>query len=137
MEPAARRRLTPTEGRKFAFTLAAGFAAIAALLAWRDQAMPAKVLTGIAVAAALAGLIAPARLGPVSRAWMALGRALSRITSPVFFTLIYMVVVAPIGLLRRTFGKSPLARDRDASSYWVRREPLDAAARRSSLERQF
>ena len=137
MEPATRRRLTPGEGRKFAFTLAAGFAAIAALLAWRDQAMPAKVLSGFAVAAALAGMIAPTRLGPVSRAWMTFGQALSRITSPVFFTLIYMVVVAPIGLLRRTFGKSPLARDRDASTYWIRREPLDAAAKRSSLERQF
>ena len=137
MEPTPRRRLTPAEGRKFAFTLALGFGLLGGLLAWREHAMPAKVLAGLAIAAVAMGVIAPATLGPVSRAWMAFGQALSRITSPVFFTLIYMVVVAPIGLIRRTFGKSPLARDRDASSFWIRRQAPDAAARRASLERQF
>ena len=137
MEPTTHRRLTAAEGRKFAFTLAFGFAAVAALLWWRDKPTASNLLFGIAGIAVFGGLVAPTSLGPVSRAWAAFGTALSRVTSPVFFTLIYMVVVAPIGLLRRTFGKSPLARDRSASSFWVQRQSPDAAARRSSLERQF
>jgi hypothetical protein len=137
MEPTTHRRLTAAEGRKFAFTLAFGFGAIAALVWWRGNESVSGLFAGVAVVAFLAGLVAPTHLGPISRAWAAFGAALSRVTSPVFFTLIYMVVVAPIGLVRRTFGKSPLARDRDASSFWIRRQAPDAAVQRASLERQF
>ena len=137
MEPTTHRGLTAAEGRKFAFTLGLGFAALGALFLWRGRASVSLVLSGIAILSGVLGLAAPTRLGPVSRGWAAFGAALSRITSPVFFTLIYMVVVAPIGLVRRTVGRSPLARDPKAPSYWIRRTPVDAAARRTDLERQF
>jgi hypothetical protein len=130
-------RLSASEGRKFAFTLAFGFGAIAALFAWRDRPTPATVLLGVATLVLAAGLVVPSRLGPLSRAWTALGAALSRVTSPLFFTLIYMVLVTPIGFLRRNFGRSPLVRASDASSYWVRRPPVDPATQRSAMERQF
>ena len=137
MEPASHRRLTAAEGRKFSVTVAFGFATLAALLLWRSSPVASLTLSLIAILVAVAGLAAPTRLGPVSRAWTAFGAALSRVSSPVFFTLIYMVVVAPIGLIRRTFGRSPLARDANARSYWIRRPAIDAAARRAGLERQF
>jgi len=137
MEPTAHRRLTAPEGRKFAFTVGMGFAALGALLLWRGRPAISLALASIAILCAVLGLAMPTRLGPVSRGWEAFGKALSRITSPVFFTLIYMVVVAPIGLVRRTVGRSPLARDPKARSYWIRRTPVDAAAGRSGLERQF
>ncbi len=137
MEPTAHRRLTAAEGRKFAFTLGMGFAAFGALFLWRGRPTVSLVLASVAILCAVLGLAMPTRLGPISRGWAAFGTALSRITSPVFFTLIYMVVVAPIGLVRRTFGRSPLARDPKAKSYWIRRPPVDATARRSGLERQF
>jgi hypothetical protein len=137
MEPATHRRLTPAEGRKFAFTLAFGFAVLATLLLWRGRSLAPSVFFAVAGLLGVAGLVAPSRLAPISRGWNALGAALSRITSPVFFTVIYMVVVAPIGLVRRTFGNSPLARDPNARSYWIRRAPADPAATRAALERQF
>ena len=134
MEQTPHRRLTATEGRKFAFTVGIGFAALGALFLWRGRATISLALSSIAILTAVLGLAMPTRLGPVSRGWEAFGKALSRITSPVFFTLIYMVVVAPIGLVRRTVGRSPLARDPQARSYWIRRPPVDSSAR---LERQF
>lgn len=137
MDSATHRRLTPAEGRKFAFTLAFGFAVLASLFFWRGRSTPSTVLFALAALLLLAGLVGPAHLGPISGAWNELGTALSRITSPVFFTTIYMVVVAPIGLLRRTLGRSPLARDATARSYWIRRTQADPAARRAALERQF
>jgi hypothetical protein len=135
MGPTARARLTPREGRTFAWTLAAAFGVLAALLLWRDRETGARVLAIVAAVCFLAGAVAPTRLGPLRAAWMAFGVALSRITSPVFFTLIYMVVFAPAGLLRRRFSRSPLARDKSAASYWIARDP--AATDRSRLERQF
>jgi hypothetical protein len=135
MGTTAHARLTPRDGRRFAWTLATAFGVLAALLLWRDRETVARVLAIVAGVCLLAGAVAPSRLGPARDAWMALGVALSRVTSPVFFTLIYMVVFAPAGFLRRRLSRSPLARARDARSYWVARDP--AAAKRSRLERQF
>jgi hypothetical protein len=137
MESPDHRRLTAAEGRKFAFTLGLGFAALAALFLWRGRATASLTLSAVAILSGVLGLAVPTRLGPVSRGWAAFGAALSRITSPVFFTLFYIVVVAPIGLVRRTFGRSPLARDPRASSYWVRRPDNEGSDGRAGLERQF
>jgi hypothetical protein len=42
---------------------------------------------------------------------MALGVALSRITAPVFYGVMYWLVITPIGVIRRSVnGRSPLAR---------------------------
>lgn len=135
--PAAGARLTAAEGRRFALTLAGGFAALAALAAWRGRQWTATVLAGLAVLAVLAALAAPTRLGGVQRGWTALGLALSRVTTPVFYTVLYLVVLTPTGLLRRTMGRSPLARDPAAASYWVPREPVAPDEQRQAMKRQF
>jgi len=63
---------------------------------------------------------------------MGLAHAISRVTTPVFMGVMYFAVLTPVGLLRRTFGRSPLQRDRHSTTFWVERAP-----RRSDLERQF
>ena len=130
-------RLTAREGRRFAWTLAFGFAALGALAWWRGADLLHLPLLAIAAAALLAGALAPSHLGPASRAWMRLGVALSRITTPVFYSALYFLVVTPTGILRRTLGRSPLRRSRSAATYWIAREPTDAEAARRRLERQF
>lgn len=95
------------------------------------------VLGAVAVTLAVAGLTVPTRLGPVQRAWMALGVALSRITAPLLYGALYWLVMTPIGIVRRTVGRSPLARDAHATSYWVVRPPQDDEVARRRMERQF
>ena len=71
-----------------------------------------------------ASLVAPTHLGGVQRAWMAFGLALSKITSPIFMSIVYIGVITPIGILRRNIGRDPLVPvsgpDR---SVWVERQP--------------
>ena len=129
--------LTRKEGMKFAFTLAAAFAVLAAVATWRHRTIPAQVLFALGAAFLLLGLAVPARLGPVQRAWMALGHAIGRVTSPIVLGSIYYLALSPIAYLRRTFGTSPLARNPEASSYWIPRAPLNADERHRALERQF
>lgn len=129
--------LTAAAGRRFALTLAAGFAALGALLRWRGASTAALVPWALAALLVLAALVAPSRLGPLERAWTAFGVALSRITTPVFYSILYFLVLTPTALLRRTFGRSPLARDPAAPSYWVARPPSEPEAARRALERQF
>jgi hypothetical protein len=130
-------RLTTAQGRRFALTLALGFAAVGALLRWRGAPGAALVPWGLAALLLLAGLVVPTRLGPVERGWMAFGVALSRVTTPVFYSTLYFLVLTPTALLRRTFGRSPLARDPAAPTYWVDRPPPEPEAARRALEHQF
>ena len=125
---------SPRELRSFALTVGAAFVALAALLYWRGRLAGAMVVGGLAVALMTGGAIAPARLGPVYRAWMALALAISRVTTPVFLGIVYFGVLTPIALVMRLVGRRPLRQSRDASTYWVDRP---ASERRSDLRRQF
>lgn len=133
----AHPRLTTSEGRRFALTVAAGFSVLGAVALLRAHPSLARTLFTGAGLVAVAGALVPARLGALRAAWMGLGVALSRITAPVFYALVYWLLLTPMGVLRRTFGRSPLARDPEASSYWVARERQDDETARRRLERQF
>lgn len=135
MHPSAPARVpTPRELRTFAWTVGAAFLALAALLRWRGWPAASAGLAALAAALLVAGAAAPSRLAPVERAWMALARAISRVTNPLVLGVVWFAVLTPIGLAMRAFGRHPLARRRDAATFWVDR-PADA--RRSDLRRQF
>lgn len=125
-------RLTPREGRKFAFTLAAAFGVLAALLWWRQHPTVSSVLALVAGAFAAGGLLVPGKLGPVYRAWMGLALAISKVTTPIFMAVVYFLVITPIAFLRRTIGGNPLRAHRGASGWVDRRQQP-----RGDLTRQF
>ncbi len=131
---AARGPRTPSELRSFALSVGGVLVALGALAYWRGRPMAGVVLGGLGIALALAGLLVPARIGPVYRAWMGVALAISKVTTPVFMGVVYFGVLTPIGLVMRLFGRRPLTRPRDVATYWVDRP---AGARRSDLRRQF
>ncbi len=135
MEARVPARLTAAEGRRFAVTLGAAFSALGGLLWWRGRESATVVVLGLACVLLLAGLLVPSRLEPVQRAWLGLGAALSRVTTPIFMGVVYFGVIAPIGWVLRMRGRNPLEQHRSASTCWV---PRPAAARsRRDMERQF
>lgn len=73
------------------------------------------------------GLLAPATLDPVYRAWMKLGVLISRVTTPIILGVVFFLVIMPLGLIRRLFGRDNLARrfDDSAASYRVESEATD------------
>lgn len=137
MAPAGGARLTAREGRRFGVELAIGFAVLALVALWRAHAVVAQGLGVAAAIAGLAALLVPSHLGPIRAAWMAAGHAIGRVMSPVFFGLVYFLVLTPIGLVRRTFGRSPLRRDPSAPTYWTARPAKSPEALRRSMERYF
>lgn len=136
MEEANRTRLSAAEGRRFALTVGLGFGVLALVAAWRAHSRLSMVMQGIAGIALLVGLLVPSSMGGVRSTWMKLGEAISRLTTPIFYTAVYLLVLTPTGWLRRTLGQSPVART-PGGSYWVRREQEADDARRRSMERQF
>ncbi len=126
-------RLTPAEGRRFAFPVGAVLLLIAGLSYWRGHYWPPRVLAGVGGLLLVLGVLVPGRLGPVYRGWMGLAHLLSRVTTPIFLGVVYFLVMTPIGLLRRLFGRNPLRHRAKDGSYWT--DPPSGG--RSDLTTQF
>lgn len=119
------------EGRRFALTLTAGFLFVAALAYWKGTHSLAGVSATLAVISFFGAALVPGRLEPVRKAWMHLGEAIGKVTTPVLLAIVYYGLVTPIGLMRR------LVRGLHRSSAehgWYHRPPLPP---RERLERQF
>ena len=123
------------QGRKFALTLAIAFGVLAAIGLWRGRPGVAAVFGSIGASFLIGALIFPARLEPVERAWMKLALLISKVTTPIFMGIVYFLILAPIGLIRRTAGSNPLIHKPDDNSYWKARKPVENGAAR--MERQF
>lgn len=125
-------RLTPAEGRKFAFTVGAAFLVLAAVMVWRDHRTLIYGFGGLGAGLFATGALIPARLGPVQRGWMAFAHALSKVTTPVFMGVVFFIVIAPIGLLMRLFGRNPIRHRPVNQSYWAPRNEM-----RGGMSNQF
>jgi Saxitoxin biosynthesis operon protein SxtJ len=64
---------------------------------------------------AIWSLAAPLSLRPLYRLWMRFGYVLSRITTPLILGGVFFLVITPMGLLRRAFGRDAMARKFDES----------------------
>jgi hypothetical protein len=128
-------RLTAEEGQKFGSTVGAVFLALSGLLWWRGRHSAALVFMALGGLLVLAGLVVPARLGPIYRAWMGFALLLSRVTTPVFMGIVYFLILTPTGGIMRLFGKNPIRRPLSEGSFWVRRPAGDG--RRGRMEHQF
>src|SRR5690242_4104815 len=57
---------------------------------------------------AVVGLAAPSLLAPLNRLWFRLGLLLGRITSPLVLGLLFFLLITPIALLARLYGRDAL-----------------------------
>ena len=94
------------ELRNFGLVMAAAFGLIAIF-------KRPEIWGTIAVTFLLLGLLATRVLAPVHRVWMKLAEALGWINTRIILVIVYYLVVTPIGLLMRLFGKSTLP-----AGYW-------------------
>jgi len=128
-------RLTPAEGRKFAFPVGTAFLVLAGIVWWRGHVTVAMVFGAMGSLLLLAGLVIPGRLTGLYNAWMGFAFAISKVTTPIVMGITYFIVLAPIGLLMRLFGKNPIMRHPQDGSFWVPRP--EGGKRKSDLQRQF
>jgi hypothetical protein len=133
LEATISARLTPAEGRKFALPVGAAFLVLAGIAFWRGHPLSSRVFGILAVSLVLAGLVIPSYLGPVSRGWMALAHAISKVTTPIFMGVVYFVVLTPIGVGMRLAGRQPMRNKEFQNGFWVRPQ----SGGRSDISRQF
>ncbi len=70
--------------------------------------LDSKLWFKVALAATLIILLLPRLFYPVAVGWFALGQVLSRISSLVLLTILFVLLVIPIALLKQLFGKDTL-----------------------------
>ncbi len=128
-------RLTARQGRRFGVTVGVAFLVLAAVLWWRDRETGAVVVASIGGMLVAVGAVAPTALLPVERAWMALARAISKVTTPIVMGIVYFLVILPIGLSMRILKRSPLAVKATNDSFWVPRAGEED--RRGGMKHQF
>lgn len=106
----------------FVFTIVFALVGLWPLLQGHEPRLWALALAALFLVAAW---LRPVLLAPLNRIWYRFGMLLHAIVSPVALGVIFFVGIVPIGLIMRALGRRPLnlAFDRDAQSYWVKREP--------------
>ncbi|WP_341891912.1 SxtJ family membrane protein [Variovorax sp. YR752] len=112
--------------RSFGVLFTAVFALLAAWAGWRHGAMlAAGLLAAVSLLFGLASAWRPALLGPLNRAWMALGHLLGRLVSPVVLGVLFYGVVTPVALVQRLAGRDELRLRlrRDQPTHWQPRDP--------------
>lgn len=125
--------LSLEEGRRFGISLGSAFLAIGAFVLWRGHLWLAYIMAPVGLLLLASAVLAPGRLGPVSRTWMKLAEFISRFTTPIFLGIVYLFVITPTGLLVRAFGHNPIRKDPETDSYWTRND----TEKWSDLYRQF
>ena len=122
--------------RNFGLLMACVLLLVGGWLWWKSAPSWPWVL-GAAALTAVIGLAIPAVLKPFYRGWMILALIMGWVMTRVILTLVYYLVLTPIGFLGRVFGEQflQLKKSGEEPSYWVRR--TGRPHEKSDYERQF
>ena len=92
-------------------------------------------LISIALIFFVLGILNSKILSPLNKAWIKLGEILGRIVAPVVMAIVYFIILTPISLLVRLFGKDLIGMkfSKDIKkSYWIKRKK-----NLGSMDKQF
>lgn len=122
--------------RKFGLFFATVFLACAGYALWVEATGWAAVCLGSSAFFAIAALARPQLLAPLNRLWFLLGVLLGRIVNPVVLGLLFFLVITPVAVGTRWFGRDALRlKRRPGSTYWIERHPAGPAP--DSFKNQF
>ena len=118
----------PKNIRNFGFIFFVVFALIGGVLLYKGRALGYGSF-GLGVLFLVFGVWAPGPLRPFYKMWMGLSLVLGFFMSRFILCIVFYLVLSPIGVLMRVFGKDILDQrwDKGASSYWIKKKkkPFD------------
>jgi len=85
---------------------------------------PNVFLIIISIIFLILGILNSKVLSPLNNLWIKLGEILGKIIAPVVMALVYFLILTPISLLVRAFGKDLLGLKflKQQNSYWIKRK---------------
>tara|TARA_B100000242_G_scaffold277381_1_gene234000 strand:- start:699 stop:1079 length:381 start_codon:yes stop_codon:yes gene_type:complete len=84
---------------------------------------PNIYLVLISIIFLILGLLNSKMLSPLNNIWIKFGEILGKIIAPLVMALVYFLILTPISLLVRAFGKDLLGLKyvKQQNSYWIKR----------------
>jgi predicted membrane metal-binding protein len=125
LEPTIDRGPAPeSSDRSFGFVFAAVFCIVGCWPLVHGEPLRWWTLV-VAPPFAVLALVRPQVLHLLNRLWLAFGRLLHRIVSPLVMGLLFFAAGTPTAWLMRLCGRDVLSLKRqvELKSYWIRREP--------------
>lgn len=121
--------ITDKQLRSFGLTVGGAFIVLGGLLLWWGHSNAAEILGTLGVLLSSLGPLWPKILYYPYRGWMCFAFALAWFNTRLILSLVFYLLITPVGLLLRLLGKRPLDLrwEPDRESYWIRREkaPFD------------
>ena len=105
--------------RKFGITIGVILLIIAGFLFWKEKES-FQIFLSVGTILFVLCILAPAILKPIYWVWMIFATILGWIMTRVILSLLFYVILSPIGLIPRIFGKQflELKWDKSKESYW-------------------
>lgn len=109
--------------RKFGALMAFVLAVMAGVAHYRGHLGSRNISLVIMFVLGGLALAMPSVLIPVERLWMQVGEAMGKVVQPVVLGVIYFLLITPVALVGRLFGRDPLRMRRQSrASHWIERE---------------
>ncbi len=122
--------------RKFGCFFTAIFAGLSIWFIFRSAQIWASVFFVLTLIFAALTTSAPKVLTPLNLAWYRLGLLLAKIVSPIVLGLIFFILITPVSLVTRLFGRDELKlKERAAETYWIDRSPTGPSS--ESFKNQY
>ena len=122
--------------RKFGITIGVILLIIAGFLFWKEKES-FQILLTFGIIFCILGIVIPFILKPIYWVWMIFATILGWIMTRVILSLLFYIIVTPIGLISRLFGKQfvELRWDKSNNSYWNYR--TNEHLKKENYEKQF
>lgn len=128
----------PTDLKSFGLSIGLALILLAGFLFWKEKSFAFYfiVLGNVFV---ILGLLWPSGLKILQRPWMMLVVILGWFMSRFVLSIVFYVVVMPIGVIMRLFGKEflDLKIDKSKQSYWQNRSAVQDLVRKDQYKKQF
>ncbi|SVD24112.1 uncharacterized protein METZ01_LOCUS376966 [marine metagenome] len=122
--------------KKFGLFFSTIFFLIGGYAFYNNQIIVAVIFLVVSCALLLISFVAADYLIKLNILWFKLGILISRVVSPIVLGLIFFVLISPIAILTRMFGRDILQlKKKVVSSYWIKREPRGPLP--ESFKKQF
>lgn len=110
--------------RHFSLLISAVAVVAAILMVWKGSVKTNSFyLIGFAIIFAIVGSLLPAIIRPIYKVWMGFAFSLGWIMTRILLSLIFYIIITPIGLILRLMGKDFLniRAHKQVDSYWIKR----------------
>jgi hypothetical protein len=124
------------QSKHFGLLLSIIFFILAVYLIFKKSIFLGQIFLILSGTFFLVSIAIPKYLNRITKLWLRFGDILGRVISPITLGLIFFILIAPIGMLTRLFGRDELLLNRaNKRSYWLMRDKYNDKF--NSFERQF